>query len=184
VNTKQSHKPFLIKPTLVYKQILTLVTFLASTSLMAQKDFRKNDMYFELLGNGIGASVNYERQLQDKPGLGVRIGIGYFSGDEQFRVSIPLGVNYLFQLGNNKSFLDAGLSGTWSGAAGLKTVKQETTAGGVRIRDYNERIWSAVPSIGYRRHTKGNFMWRTSFTPILNKYRTMPWFGISIGKRF
>jgi hypothetical protein len=168
----------------MYKQILTLITLIASTSLIAQENFRKNDAYIEFLGNGIGASISYERQLQNEPGLGVRFGVGYFSGDEQFRVSVPIGINYLFNLRNNKSFIDAGIGGTWSGAAGLKTIKQEVTAGGVRVRDYRERIWSAVPSVGYRHHTKGNFMWRTSFSPIINKYRVMPWVGISVGKRF
>lgn len=165
----------------MYKNVLTLIALLTSTVLIAQNNFRKNDVYLEILGNGIGASLNYERQLQAKPGLGIRLGIGYFSGDEQFRVSIPVGVNYLLKLGNDRSFLDAGIGGTWSGAAGLKTIKQEAAAGGGR--DYSERIWSVVPSVGYRRHTKGNFMWRTSFTPIINKYRTMPWLGISVGKR-
>ncbi len=166
----------------MYKQILTLITFIASTSLIAQETFQKNDAYIEFLGNGIGASICYERQLQNEPGLGVRLGVGYFSGDQQFRVSIPIGVNYLFDLGKNKSFIDAGIGGTWSGAAGLKTFKQEAAAGGVR--DYGERIWSTVPSVGYRHHTKGNFMWRTSFSPIINKYRVLPWVGISVGKRF
>ena len=174
MNTKKHCDPFIIKTTKMYKLTLFLVAFLVSTSLMAQKDFKRNDVYFEFLGNGIIASVNYERQLQEKPGLGVRFGIGFLSGDEQFRASIPLGVNYLVNLGNNKSFLDAGIGGTWSVATGLKTIEQETTAGGVRVRDYNERIWSAIPSVGYRHHTTGNFMWRTSFTLILNKYRTIP----------
>lgn len=96
----------------MHKQILTLITIIAATSLVAQEKFRKNDAYIEFLGNGIGASINYERQLQNEPGLGVRFGVGYFSGDEQFRVSIPIGVNYLFNLRNSKSFIDAGIGGT------------------------------------------------------------------------
>jgi hypothetical protein len=116
----------------------------------------------------------------DKLGLRVRIGVGYLSGDEKFRVSIPVGVNYLFKIRNDKSFLDAGIGGTWSGAAGLKTIKQEAAAGG---RDYSEHIVSIIPSIGYRRHTKGHFMWRTNISAIVNKYRFFPWIGISVGKR-
>jgi hypothetical protein len=162
----------------VYKIILTLVTLLTSTALLAQNDFRKNDVYFEFLGNGLYASLNYERQLTSKPGFGLRTGVGYFSGNQEFRVSIPIGINYLFAFKNNKSFLDAGLGGTWSGAAGLKN---DVATG---ERDYSEHIWSIVPSLGYRCHTKGNFMWRTSFTPILNKYRVVPHLGISVGKRF
>ncbi|HEY0680001.1 MAG TPA: hypothetical protein VGD17_17070 [Chitinophagaceae bacterium] len=162
------------------KCIIYIAFLLMCSTVFAQNDFRKNDVYFEFLGNGILASINYERQLGSTPGLGARIGIGHFSGDEQFRISIPVGINYLIKLNNNRSFLDAGIGATWSGAAGLKTSKQESLAGG---RDYSEKIWSFIPSIGYRRHTKGHFMWRASLTPVFNKYRTLPWVGISIGKR-
>lgn len=163
------------------KYLLPLMAFLLATPALSQEAFRKNDLYGEFMGNGLWASLNYERQLGDKPGLGLRAGIGYFSGDEVFRVSIPLGINYLFALTPSRSFLDAGVGATWSGAAGLKTARQDAAAGG---RDYSERIWSVVPSIGYRRHTRGHFMWRTSFTPVFNKYRSMPWIGLSVGRRF
>lgn len=162
------------------KGLYALVTLLFTTTVVAQEAFRKNDVYGELMGNGIWASLNWERQLGDKPGLGLRAGVGSFSGDEVFRVSIPIGINYLFTLTPNKSFLDAGVGATWSGAAGLKTARQDAAAGG---RDYSEHIWSFVPSVGYRRHTRGHFMWRTSFTPIFNKYRSLPWIGLSVGKR-
>ena len=166
------------KTTVMRRYFLLVLSLSFVTSAFAQNAFKKNDMYFEFLGNGIGASVNYERQLGNKPGLGLRLGVGYFSGDEQFRLSIPIGVNYLFAIGKNNSFLDAGVGGTWSGAAGLNT-KEPAGA-----RDYSERVWSFIPSVGYRRHTKSNLMWRTSFTPVINKYRVMPWLGVSIGKRF
>lgn len=160
------------------KCILPILTLVLSTSAIGQDTFKKNDFYFELLGNGIFASLNYERQLTSKPGFGLRTGVGYFSGDQELRLSIPIGVNYLFSLRGNKSFLDAGVGGTWSGADGLK---KDVASG---ERNYREHIWSLVPSIGYRRHIKDNFMLRASFTPIINKYRTLPWVGLSIGKRF
>jgi hypothetical protein len=162
------------------RYILLLLLLSIGTSLSGQNAFKRNDIYFELLGNGIAASLNYERQLKSEPGLGIRLGVGYFSGDEKFRLSIPIAVNYLFNFGHDKSFLDVSIGGTWSLAAGLKTPQQEAASGG---RDYREHIWSLVPGIGYRRHTKGNFIWRASLTPIINKYRVMPWPGLSIGKR-
>src|SRR5688572_19389702 len=159
--------------------LLPLLTLVLTTAAFGQQTFKRNDVYFEFLGNGIGASICYERHLAAKPGLGLRAGIGYFSADEKFRVSIPLGVNYLFVLTKNKSFLEAGIGGTWSGAAGLK---DDTPTG---ERDYSERIWSLVPSFGYRGITNSTFMWRASYTPIINKYKVLwQWFGISIGKRF
>lgn len=163
------------------KCLLLFLPFLCTGYAFAQQPFKKNDLYFEFLGNGIWSSISYERQLKNEWGWGARIGIGYFSGDEQFRATIPIGINYLFPLKNNKSFLEAGIGGTWSNAAGIKTYKQELAAGG---RDYSEHLWSAVPVIGYRRHTKSQFMWRTSMMTFLNKYRVIPSFGIAVGKRF
>lgn len=157
--------------------LLSSLLFL-SIAAFGQQSFKKNDVYVEFLGNGIYASVDYERQITSRPGLGLRAGIGYFSGDEKFRVSVLIGVNYLFDLGSGKSFVDAGIGGTWSGAAGLKLDDSNG------VRDYHEHIWSIVPGLGYRHHTQGNLMWRISFTPIINKYRTEPYFGISFGKRF
>lgn len=40
-----------------------------------------------------------------------------------------------------------------------------------------------IPSLGYRRHTKRNLMWRISLTPIFYQDVTLPWIGASIGKR-
>lgn len=165
----------------MHKKLFPILLLIVSVSAFSQATFKKNDVYGEFMGNGIFASLNYERQLTNKPGLGVRAGLGYFSGDEKFRLSVPLGINYLFALVTNKSFLDAGIGATWSGSAGLMTPKQEAAVGG---RDYSEHIWSLVPNIGFRRHTRNDFMWRANFTPIFNKYRTMPWIGISFGKRF
>jgi hypothetical protein len=162
------------------KCVLLLLLLSIRASLSGQNAFKQNDIYFEFLGNGVVASLNYERQLKSEPGLGIRLGVGYFSADQKFRVSIPVAVNYLFSFAHEKSFLDVSLGGTWSRAAGLKTPQQDAASGG---RDYREHLWSLVPGIGYRRHTRGNFMWRASLTPIINKYRVMPWPGLSIGKR-
>ena len=156
------------------KYLLSLLTLVPTIATFGQQTFKRNDIYFELGGNGIGASICYERHLASKPGFGLKAGIGSFSGDGKFRVSIPLGVNYLFMLTSNKSFLEAGIGGTRSGATGLKNEPP----------DYSERIWSFVPSLGFRQHANSTFMWRISFTPIINKYEVMPWFGFSMGKRF
>jgi hypothetical protein len=159
------------------KYFLPCFFILMATSGFSQSTFKRNDLYFELIGNGIGASLNYERQLGDKPGAGVRVGLGYFSGDEKFRFSFPFGIHYLFQLKKDKSFIDAGLGATYSATAGMKLFEQG-------LPDYEEHIWSFVPSVGYRHHTKANFLWRISLTPIMNKYRLLPFPGLSIGKRF
>ncbi len=91
---------------------LLLVTLVLSNVSFSQQTFKRNDIYFELSGNGIAGSICYERHLSSKPGFGLRAGVGVY-GDGKLRVSIPLGINYLFMLTPNKSFLEAGIGGTW-----------------------------------------------------------------------
>jgi hypothetical protein len=163
----------------MFRYLLSFLILILPSVLFGQNAFKKNDLYFEFLGNGIWSSISYEHQLKNSPGWGLRFGVGYFSGDEVFRITIPVGVHYLFQLKNEQSFLDAGVGTTWSNAAG---IKPDVPTG---ERDYGEHIWSLVPSIGYRHHTRGNFMWRASITPVINKYRFIPYnIGLSVGKRF
>jgi hypothetical protein len=136
---------------------------------------RKNDIYLEAGGNGLFASVNYERQLTKQPGFGVRVGVGFYS-ENAFYLTIPVGINYLFELKNDKSFIDAGLGATWTRIDGDLFGDSKNPNG--------DHFVNFVPSIGYRQHTKQNLMWRVSVTPIANKYGFVPWLGFSIGKRF
>jgi hypothetical protein len=134
-----------------------------------QNTFKQNDIYLEAGGNGLWASVNYERQLTKEPGIGARIGIGFYT-DNSFYVTIPVGINYLFNIKNNKSFIDAGLGVTWARS-------DEHPLLGLNFVNF-------IPAIGFRRHTSKNVMWRISLAPIINKYGFVPWLGASIGKRF
>lgn len=144
-------------------------------SSYGQKNFKRNDIYFEGGGNGLFASVNYERQLTKQPGLGFRLGVGFYS-EKAFYLTIPVGINYLFKLKNNKSFIDAGLGATWTRIDGNLFGDSKNSNG-----DY---FVNFAPSIGYRKHTTSDLMWRISVTPIGNKYGLVPWLGFSIGKRF
>ena len=156
------------------------LTFLLAISFFAictnaQTTFKRNDVYLEAGGNGLFASVNYERQLTKQPGLGFRVGVGFYS-EKAFYLTIPVGINYLFKLKNNKSFIDAGLGATWTQIDG-NLFGDSNNANGDDFVNF-------VPSIGYRRHTNKDLMWRISVTPIANKYGLVPWLGFSVGKRF
>ena len=167
--------------TKIKKQLLMKrLTFLLAISLFAicthaQTTFKRNDIYLEAGGNGLFASVNYERQLTKQPGLGFRVGVGFYS-EKAFYLTIPVGINYLFKLKNNKSFIDAGLGATWTQIDG-NLFGDSNNANGDDFVNF-------VPSIGYRRHTNKDLMWRISVTPIANKYGLVPWLGLSVGKRF
>ncbi|HUS00549.1 MAG TPA: hypothetical protein VMY77_02415 [Chitinophagaceae bacterium] len=62
------------------KNILFTIALLLciTTFTFGQGTFKKNDIYLEAGGNGLYSSVNYERQLTKKPGLGARIGAGIY----------------------------------------------------------------------------------------------------------
>jgi hypothetical protein len=152
--------------------------FMICSTLMifsfAQTTFKKNDIYLEAGGNGLFASVNYERQLTKQSGLGVRLGVGFYTEDA-FYLTIPVGINYLFVLKTKKSFksfIDAGLGVTWA------------RIDGKLFSSNGSHFTNFIPSIGYRRHTQKDLMWRISVTPVANNDGLVPWVGFSIGKRF
>jgi hypothetical protein len=149
------------------KTLLLFFTFIFMQGLMAQNGYKKNDLYMEFGGNGIVASLNYERQLTWQPGLGLRLGVGIVP---LVGMSVPVGVNYLIKTKNENTFIEAGFGVTY-------LAKDEKKSG--KIEEIN-----FVPSIGYRRHTKRNSLFRINFTPILNKSFVFPIVGISFGKRF
>ena len=157
------------------KYFLTILIIATVTFAFGQSAFKKNDIYLEAGGNGLFGSVNYERQLTKEPGLGARIGIGFYS-ENAFYLTIPVGINYLFKLKSSKSFIDAGLGVTWTRIDGKLFGNSKNSNG--------EHFVNFIPSIGYRRHTSKDLMWRISLTPAANKYGLVPWLGASIGKRF
>ena len=148
-----------------------------TNAVLGQNAFRRNTLYGEFAGNGIFLSVNYERQLANKPGLGFRVGAGQASSDEVFRVVIPVGMNYLVNLRNNRSFIDLGLGATWSQAAIFKSYYSNRT-------DDNSRIVTFVPSIAYRFQAKWGLMGRIGFSPLINRHRFIPYPELSLGMSF
>lgn len=155
---------------------LCLLLFLltASTGLSAQKSFKKNNAYIEVLGNGLALSVNYERQLSDKPGPGLFLGIG-LGGNKPV---IPFGIKYLFGLKNNKSFIEAGAGVTLAEAGIWKDDLPAT----VNRYAYTPGF---IPCLGYRHHTSYGLMWRINYTPAFSRYRNIPaFFGVSAGWQF
>jgi len=158
------------------KILLTILTLIVTTStIFGQTSFKQNDIYLEAGGNGLFASINYERQVSKTHGLGFRLGIGFYS-ENAFYLTIPAGINYLFDLNKKGSYIDAGLGATWTRIDGDLFGESNNPQG--------DHFVNFVPSIGYRKHTKKDLFWRVSITPIANRYGFVPWLGVSIGKRF
>lgn len=167
-----------------FKNTVYLITFIAfclfnsSTKVAAQSYTKQNTVYLEFLGNGIIGSINYERQLLKKIRLDLRIGAGFYKIYPS-HLTIPLGINYLLKLNKSNSFLDFGLGATYT--------KTDVTF--YAIVDHHPgfkqtNYWNFIPSIGYRKQTKGNLMYRFSLTPVWNSNGFFPYFGCSFGKSF
>ncbi len=157
------------------KPILTIFILCKVFLVQGQQPFQKNDLYFEAGGLGLFGSLNYERQLTKKPGLGVRIGVGFYT-ENAFYLTIPVGIHYLFKLRKENSFLDAGFGVTPTRVDAKLFTGSKGSNG--------EHFVNFIPSLGYRRHTPGGMMWRIGFTPVINKYGLIPSIGAALGKRF
>jgi hypothetical protein len=79
-------------------------------------------------------------------------------------------------LKNDNSFIDAGFGITWTRIDGNLFGDSKNLNG--------NHFVNFIPSIGYRRHSSKDLMWRISLTPVANKFDLIPWLGFSIGKRF
>ena len=82
------------------KTFFFTIAIFAAIQLPAQKPFKRNSLYGEILGNGLVLSLNYERQMSSKPSLGLHFGVGLGSHKPIF----PLGAKYLFAIDKQRSF--------------------------------------------------------------------------------
>ena len=155
------------------------IFFIFSTLSFAQSPFKKNTIFGELGGNGLLASINYERQLSSKPGVGVRLGMGFY-GVKPTHLTVTVGVNYLIPLKKNNSFLDLGFGLTFS-SANVRLVLASDD--GALNMEKNIRV-NVIPGIGFRRHTSKNMMCRFGLTPIINDNGVIPFLGFDLGKQF
>jgi len=160
------------------KYLLSALLLALGLTGLSQGSFKQNSAYLELGGNGTLLSLNYERQLSYQPGLGFRAGAGFYSASP-FELTIPVGVNYLFNLYNRKVFAELGFGVTYTKA----DVKLYIIID--RKEPYTENYsLNYVPSAGLRIHTRNDFLWRFSLSPVINHNGFIPWVGLSFGKVF
>ncbi len=155
---------------------LSFLIFCCSSFLFGQSISKRQSVYLELGGNGLFTSVNYDYQLTKKPGFGIRAGIGFYSLNP-FELTIPIGINYLFELQQNKSYMELGFGATWTKVNVSLYLEPDLNKKRTNFGNY-------FPTIGYRKHTKKSFMWRISLTPVVNQNGFAPFFGGSFGKLF
>lgn len=144
---------------------------------VCQSAQKKNAMFIELGGNGLFTSINFDHQFSKKLGWGMRAGIGFYSLNP-FELTIPVGINYLFEIKENVSFMEIGVGITYTKADVELYVLVENKDPNYK----NTKFFNYIPSISYRRHVKNSFLWKLGLTPVINKNGFIPFFGFSIGK--
>ena len=137
----------------------------------------KNTVFVEALGNGLFGSINYERQLTKEPGLSLRAGIGFYT-EYNFYLTLPFSIQYLIDL-NRNNFIETGIGYTWADAGADDIFNNESVKN-------SDNLNNLFLSVGYKKHFGKDWMWKANFTPLItnNKEVTLPWIGVSIGKRF
>lgn len=150
---------------------LSLAIFFTVTSF-GQKAFRNNTVYAEIGGNGLVLSANIEQHIGKKPGWLLHAGIG-LGGSKPV---IPLGVKYLFDLHDARSFIEAGL--------GLTMIDLDFLDSDVTGLDESPYRAVFIPSAGYRHQTPYGLMWRINATPVISNVRTFIFGGLSVGWSF
>ncbi len=164
----------------IFWVILLIVALLNSTTkVSAQKKVNLNTIYFELGGNGLFTSVNYERQLLKNTRVNFHLGIGIY-GLQPGYLTIPFGIKYLFKLKKSNSYITLGLGITYSKA----DVSLYAIVDHVNQNYRNTNYLNYIPNLAYRKITKTNLMYSLSVTPVINHNGFFPFAGFSIGKNF
>lgn len=99
-------------------------------------EIKKNSLYFELLGNGVAYSINYDRiiPISDQLKLAPRVGFEFLPRKNEYdqkygKISIPLELNLLWRKQKeSKNFVEAGL-----GLSLFSLIK------GYNLNQFNER---------------------------------------------
>jgi len=168
-----------MKTKIIFLTLLIFCLLNSMTKVSGQSKSKLNTVYFELGGNGLFTSINYERQLLKNTRINFHIGTGIY-GVQPTYLTIPFGINYLFKLNNTNSYIDLGFGATYSKAdVALYAIVDHKNP------NYkNTNYWNYIPSVGYRKLTKKNLMYRFSLTPVINHNDFLPFLGFSIGKSF
>jgi len=164
------------------KKILMLFAFIGATSIHAQA----NTVYFELFGNGLVYSVNYDRMVTDN--ISVRAGyggltisnlsydetLGFINEDIKITM-IPLLGNYLMGESNHKLEIGGGV-----------VMVMVDYSGNVADIDFSIGADGAVPTgnIGYRyQKPEGGLFFKASLCPFFGE-EVVTSFGLGIGYSF
>jgi len=137
-------------------------------------NFKQNQLYLELAGNGLIYSINYERFLSEdftiRGGFGITPGLIFVEGTF---IHIPVTASYL--IGSKTSKLELGLGATYFAG-------EDTEIFGLDAGDQSLMFLTGI--IGYRYTSPAGFVFRVFFTPLYSSESEPnfnPYGGLSFG---
>ena len=152
-----------------------LILFQCSTAgQTSTTNFKQNQLYLELAGNGLIYSINYERFLSEdftiRGGFGITPGLIFIEGTF---IHIPVTASYL--IGSKTSKLELGLGATYFAG-------EDTEIFGLDAGDQSLMFLTGI--IGYRYTSPAGFVFRVFFTPLYSSESEPnfnPYGGLSFG---
>ena len=151
---------------------------LIPTITLGQK-VKQNNIYFELGGNGLFLSLNYEKPINKKGNLLGHAGLGLY-GIKPSYLTIPFGINYFLYNKTKNYFVEFGLGSTYSKA----DVKLYATVENRNNTPPKIQAFNIIPSVAIRTNAKHNLVYKVSFSVVFNQYEGLPFAGFTIGKSF
>lgn len=155
---------------------------------------RAQNVFFEALGPGGVYSFNYDTRFKNRQdGLGGRVGIAYFSDNDDRLLTIPVAVNYL--LGKKGKYFEVGAGATffyfnsYSSSRFFGNGYYSPTYDPSGNYEYKRRSQTGAfgsLSFGYRyQPIDGGFSFRGGFSPIFSSSEFVPyWPYLSFGYSF
>lgn len=146
--------------------------------LPSDKNERAQNLFFELGGQGLQYSVNYDTRFSDRRnGFGGRIGLGFFTSKGNKIANIPLSLNYL--LGKGRHFAEFGV-----GTSVLLSNSSGPPAPGYFPPAKSIVYYTTNMSYRFQPIHKGIFL-QTGVGPVFNtNFELVFYFGIGLGYTF
>jgi hypothetical protein len=148
---------------------IVLLATLLKVDAVAQD--QPNLVGVELLGRGLIYSVNYERNLTQRTGLGV--GVAYWSIDKAHITIVPLFASWN-PIGDRHSLYLA--AGTTLVNGRENSFWFDNSESGF--------VAAATSSVGYQYRSPGGFVIRPALNILLSRHGNIAWPGLTIGRRF
>ncbi|WP_157687327.1 hypothetical protein [Pedobacter psychrophilus] len=136
---------------------------------------RAQNVYAEILGQGLLFSVNYDTRFSNKrTGLGGRVGFGGIGGGGESFITVPVSLNYL--LGDGKNLFEIGLGATYASLA---------TNDDFLFGDGGSTVLGTMAFMYRLQPIKSGFSFRGGITPFFSSEVFVPYYvGFSLGYTF